>query len=79
MAGALYTSSRIRCSLSSAFRLPLLPTWVRSVFGDYELQLNCRVAVFLVFRFITGMCGAAFLSVAGGSISDLFTNETVAT
>jgi hypothetical protein len=41
---------------------------------------SCRFsAVFLIFRFITGMCGAAFLSVAGGSISDLFTNETVAT
>lgn len=37
------------------------------------------IAVFLIFRFVTGLCGAAFLSVAGGSVSDLFTNETVAT
>ncbi|CCM05653.1 uncharacterized protein FIBRA_07883 [Fibroporia radiculosa] len=36
------------------------------------------IATFLVFRFITGFCGSAFLSVAGGSISDLFTNSTVA-
>jgi MFS family permease len=42
-------------------------------------MLTFITAVFLVFRFITGLCGAAFLSVAGGSVSDLFTNETVAT
>ncbi|KAI0723437.1 MFS transporter [Earliella scabrosa] len=36
------------------------------------------IATFLVFRFITGLCGAAFLSVAGGSVSDLFDNDTVA-
>jgi len=36
-------------------------------------------AVFLVFRFISGFCASAFLSVAGGSVSDLFTNEKVAT
>jgi MFS family permease len=44
-----------------------------------SLTTTLPIAVFLVFRFITGMCGAAFLSVAGGSISDLFTNEQVAT
>ncbi|KAI0771478.1 MFS general substrate transporter [Trametes elegans] len=37
-----------------------------------------HIAVFLVFRFITGLCGAAFLSVAGGSVSDLFDNHHVA-
>ncbi|KAI0751317.1 MFS general substrate transporter [Daedaleopsis nitida] len=37
-----------------------------------------NIATFLVFRFITGLCGAAFLSVAGGSVSDLFDNHTVA-
>ncbi|EIW61904.1 MFS general substrate transporter [Trametes versicolor FP-101664 SS1] len=36
------------------------------------------IATFLVFRFITGLCGAAFLSVAGGSVSDLFDNANVA-
>lgn len=36
------------------------------------------IAVFLVFRFITGFCGSAFLSVAGGSVSDMFPNSTVA-
>ncbi|KZT21742.1 MFS general substrate transporter [Neolentinus lepideus HHB14362 ss-1] len=36
------------------------------------------MAVFLVFRFITGFCGSAFLSVAGGSVGDLFDNRTVA-
>ncbi|EPQ55542.1 MFS general substrate transporter [Gloeophyllum trabeum ATCC 11539] len=37
-----------------------------------------NIAVFLVFRFITGFCGSAFLSVAGGSVSDLFDNRSVA-
>ena len=40
---------------------------------------TATVAVFLVFRFLSGFAGAAFLSVAGGSVSDLFTNEKVAT
>ncbi|KAI9063366.1 MFS general substrate transporter [Trametes sanguinea] len=38
-----------------------------------------NIATYLVFRFITGVCGAAFLSVAGGSVSDLFDNAHVAT
>ncbi|RDX53096.1 MFS general substrate transporter [Lentinus brumalis] len=37
-----------------------------------------NIATYLVFRFITGLCGSAFLSVAGGSVSDLFDNATVA-
>ncbi|OCH93586.1 MFS general substrate transporter [Obba rivulosa] len=37
------------------------------------------IATFLVFRFITGFCASAFLSVAGGSVSDLYTNDKVAT
>ncbi|KIM74731.1 hypothetical protein PILCRDRAFT_827934 [Piloderma croceum F 1598] len=36
------------------------------------------IGVLLVFRFITGFCGSAFLSVAGGSVSDMFSNATVA-
>lgn len=43
-------------------------------------QIDVRsLAVILVFRFITGFCGSAFLSVAGGSVSDLFSSATVAT
>ncbi|KAF8956847.1 major facilitator superfamily domain-containing protein [Flammula alnicola] len=37
-----------------------------------------NIAVYLVFRFVTGFCGSAFLSVAGGSVSDLFDDSTVA-
>ncbi|PWN46595.1 MFS general substrate transporter [Violaceomyces palustris] len=33
--------------------------------------------VFLLFRFITGFCGSAFLSIAGGTVSDLFTRDKV--
>ncbi|KIL61653.1 hypothetical protein M378DRAFT_166604 [Amanita muscaria Koide BX008] len=36
------------------------------------------IYVFLIFRFLTGFCGAAFLSVAGGSVSDLFSKDKVA-
>ncbi|KIY50669.1 MFS general substrate transporter [Fistulina hepatica ATCC 64428] len=38
-----------------------------------------NIGCYLVFRFITGFCSSAFLSVAGGSVSDLFANEHVAT
>ncbi|KAG2151542.1 major facilitator superfamily domain-containing protein [Suillus clintonianus] len=37
-----------------------------------------NITVFLVFRFITGFCGSAFLSVAGGSVSDMFPNSSIA-
>ncbi|KAF8486247.1 MFS general substrate transporter [Russula ochroleuca] len=37
------------------------------------------IGTFLIFRFATGFCGAAFLSVAGGSVSDMFPNATVGT
>ncbi|KAI0032577.1 MFS general substrate transporter [Vararia minispora EC-137] len=37
------------------------------------------IAVFLVFRFLTGFCASAFLSVAGGSVSDMFTNDEIST
>ncbi|KAG8898896.1 hypothetical protein FRB99_007077 [Tulasnella sp. 403] len=44
---------------------------------NLPVALAPNIATFLVFRFITGFCGAAFLSVAGGSVSDLFRNEDV--
>ena len=37
------------------------------------------VAVHLIFRFLGGLCGSAFLSIAGGTVSDMFTDDTVAT
>ncbi|KAG2143395.1 major facilitator superfamily domain-containing protein [Suillus bovinus] len=37
-----------------------------------------NIAVFFVFRLITGFCGSAFLSVAGGSVSDMFPNSSIA-
>ncbi|CCM00871.1 uncharacterized protein FIBRA_02917 [Fibroporia radiculosa] len=36
------------------------------------------MATFLVFRFISGFCSSAFLSVAGGSVGDLFAGAEVA-
>ena len=43
------------------------------------MTLTLLLAVYLIFRFITGFCGSAFLSVAGGSVSDLFTDKNVST
>ena len=40
---------------------------------------NDPAETFLVFRFLTGFSSSAFLSVAGGSVSDLFDNKKVAT
>ncbi|KAF9034818.1 MFS general substrate transporter [Panaeolus papilionaceus] len=37
-----------------------------------------NIDVHLIFRFFTGFAGSAFLSVAGGSVSDLFSDATVA-
>ncbi|EKM54221.1 uncharacterized protein PHACADRAFT_162604 [Phanerochaete carnosa HHB-10118-sp] len=37
------------------------------------------IAVYLIFRFLTGFSSSAFLGVAGGSVSDLFDNDKVAT
>jgi hypothetical protein len=33
----------------------------------------------LVFRFLLGAAGASFLSVAGGSVADMFSGSKVAT
>ncbi|KIK59726.1 hypothetical protein GYMLUDRAFT_226593 [Collybiopsis luxurians FD-317 M1] len=38
-----------------------------------------NIAVHLVFRFLTGLCGSSFLSVAGGTVSDMFENRQVGT
>ncbi|EIW83607.1 MFS general substrate transporter [Coniophora puteana RWD-64-598 SS2] len=37
-----------------------------------------NIATFLVFRVLTGFASSAFLSVAGGSVSDMFSNYNVA-
>ncbi|TDL14038.1 MFS transporter [Rickenella mellea] len=39
---------------------------------------SMRSVVYLIFRFLCGFSGSAFLSVAGGSVSDMFSNATVA-
>lgn len=46
--------------------------------NNTEPILTWGVAVHLIFRFFSGMAGSAFLSVAGGSVSDLFNDTTVA-
>ncbi|KAF8879767.1 major facilitator superfamily domain-containing protein [Gymnopilus junonius] len=46
---------------------------------NFPVAFAPDIAVYLIFRFITGFCGSAFLSVAGGSVSDLFTDKNVST
>lgn len=40
--------------------------------------LGCLLALYMIFRFLSGMVGAAFLSVAGGSVIDIYDNTSVA-
>lgn len=46
---------------------------------NLPVALAPNVAVHMIFRFLTGFVGSAFLSVAGGTVTDLFTNDTVGT
>ena len=46
--------------------------------GSGGITRRMPTAVYLTFRFICGYCGSAFLSVAGGSVSDMFSNSEVA-
>ncbi|KAH9985041.1 MFS general substrate transporter [Russula compacta] len=46
---------------------------------SFPIAFAPDIAIYLTFRFLTGFCGAAFLSVAGGSVSDMFPNRTVGT
>ncbi|QRV91610.1 major facilitator superfamily transporter [Ceratobasidium sp. AG-Ba] len=45
---------------------------------NFPVAFAPNIEVYLIFRFLTGFSGAAFLSVAGGSVADLFANDKVA-
>ncbi|KAN0064742.1 hypothetical protein ACQY0O_001797 [Thecaphora frezii] len=53
--------------------------WSYSAFFllGFPVSFANNLAVFLVFRFLTGFCGSAFLSVAGGTVSDVFERHNV--
>ncbi|KAH9989424.1 major facilitator superfamily domain-containing protein [Russula vinacea] len=46
---------------------------------SFPIAFAPNIGIFLTFRFATGFCGAAFLTVSGGSVSDMFPNKTVGT
>jgi len=46
---------------------------------NFPVAFAPDIAIHLIFRFLTGFCGATFLSVAGGTIGDMFPNRTVGT
>ncbi|KAF8609430.1 MFS general substrate transporter [Ceratobasidium sp. AG-I] len=55
--------------------------WISFVFFvlfNVPVAFAPNIEVYLIFRFITGFSGAAFLSVAGGTVADLFDNTRVA-
>lgn len=63
----------VRCGFCSGHRCVLQLSFCRPC-----AHITSRVAVYLIFRFLSGFVGATFLSVAGGTVSDLFKNEEVA-
>ncbi|KII86978.1 hypothetical protein PLICRDRAFT_114067, partial [Plicaturopsis crispa FD-325 SS-3] len=44
---------------------------------SFPVAFAPNLAVYLIFRFLVGFSGSAFISVAGGSVSDLFSDATV--
>ncbi|KAI0683311.1 major facilitator superfamily domain-containing protein [Cytidiella melzeri] len=46
---------------------------------SFPVAFSHSFAVHLVFRFLSGLCGSAFLSIGGATISDLFNDEEVGT
>ncbi|KAK7692952.1 hypothetical protein QCA50_004593 [Cerrena zonata] len=45
----------------------------------WPVAFTDSIAVYMIFRFLGGIAGSAFLSIGGGTISDLFTPDQVAT
>ncbi|KAI0093212.1 MFS general substrate transporter [Irpex rosettiformis] len=45
---------------------------------SFPVAFAPHISVYLIFRFLTGFCSSAFLSVAGGTVSDLFDDANVA-
>ncbi|KAJ3554516.1 hypothetical protein NM688_g3071 [Phlebia brevispora] len=45
----------------------------------WPVAFSNSIAVHMIFRFLCGFSGSAFLSIGGGTISDLFTDEEVGT
>jgi MFS family permease len=65
----------IPVAFSNNARKSLHPLSVDRV--PYEAPYS--VAVHLIFRFLCGFAGASFLSVAGGTVADLFENDKLGT
>lgn len=84
--GGPWAQSYLSCILPTLLRLFMACRlcsgyWYVCAFCSYILlsaDLSRDEAVYLVFRFVTGFCSAAFLSVSGGSVSDVFDDKSVA-
>ncbi|KZO98706.1 MFS general substrate transporter [Calocera viscosa TUFC12733] len=74
-----HTSVVLLARLSKFYgRNPIYMSSYGSYFGmSFLVAFSPTMGVFLVFRFLTGFAGSAFFSVAGGSIADLFTPQTI--
>ncbi|RMZ81694.1 hypothetical protein DV737_g2393, partial [Chaetothyriales sp. CBS 132003] len=57
------------------------PVYIFAYTGFFIWLIPCAVAqniqTMLIARFFDGLCGSAFLSVAGGSVGDMFTKDTL--
>ncbi|RMZ89862.1 hypothetical protein DV736_g2908, partial [Chaetothyriales sp. CBS 134916] len=57
------------------------PVYIFAYTGFFIWLIPCAVSqniqTMLIARFFDGLCGSAFLSVAGGSVGDMFTVETL--
>ncbi|KAI6118228.1 major facilitator superfamily domain-containing protein [Pisolithus sp. B1] len=56
---------------------PALISYILFLIFTFPIAFAPNITVFLIFRLLTGFCGSAFLSVAGGSVSDLFPDSKV--
>jgi MFS family permease len=73
---------RISFALYVSFGLPVIFAPNIGMRNSYTSSFSCfdtrLSAVHLVFRFVTALCGSAFLSVSGGSMADMFHNHQLA-
>ncbi|KAI6104960.1 major facilitator superfamily domain-containing protein [Pisolithus croceorrhizus] len=60
-----------------AYDYPALISYILFLIFTFPIAFAPNITVFLIFRLLTGFCGSSFLSVAGGSVSDLFPDSKV--
>lgn len=70
---ALFIVFNIPVAVAQNIGMIFIHPWLLG--GARGKGLHVTAGTWLVGRFLSGICGAAFLSVAGGSVSDLFLKQ----